>query len=147
MSKENKNLEDILKEINEVKLNYNTDDFSKSIVKQIKINEKQTKKDNLQDIQTHKEMINSHIVKELDFKRKARKFSIWTFLIIGFLIILNLGFILYWNPLKLDYKVIITIVSVSFANLFAIILVVFKYIFSSTKEILDYNSKIYEEKE
>lgn len=146
MSRENKSLEDIIKEIDEVKLNHNSQ-FPKSIIKQIKSNEKQTKKDNLQDIQTHKEMINSHIVKELDFKRKARKISIYTFFVIGFLIILNLGFILYWNPLELDYRVIITIVSVSFANLFAIILVVFKYIFSSTKEILDYNSKIYEEKE
>ncbi|MCE4965317.1 hypothetical protein BU679_01060 [Staphylococcus chromogenes] len=146
MSREKKSLEEILKEIDEVKLNHNSQ-FSKSIVKQIKTNEKQTKKDNLQDIQTHKEMINSHIVKELDFKRKARKISICTFFFVGFLIILNLALILYWNPLKLDYKVIITIVSVSFANLFAIILVVFKYIFSSTKEILDYNSKIYEEKE
>ncbi|MTV22991.1 MULTISPECIES: hypothetical protein [Staphylococcus] len=146
MSKNGKSLEDILKEIDEVKLNHNSQ-FSKSIVKQIKINEKQTKEDNLQDIQTHKEMINSHIVKELDFKRKARKVSIVSFFIVGLLIILNLALVLYWNPLKLDYKVIITLVSVSFANLFAIILVVFKYIFSSTKEILDYNSKIYEDKE
>ncbi|EKH7754146.1 hypothetical protein OJ625_RS13795, partial [Staphylococcus pseudintermedius] len=138
--------EDILKEIDEVKQNHNSQ-VSKSIVKQIKINEKQTKEDNLQDIQTHKEMINSHIVKELDFKRKARKVSIASFFIVGLLIILNLALVLYWNPLKLDYKVIITLVSVSFANLFAIILVVFKYIFSSTKEILDYNSKIYEDKE
>ncbi|EGQ2705565.1 TPA: hypothetical protein K8107_000350 [Staphylococcus pseudintermedius] len=146
MGKNVKSLEDILKEIDEVKQNHNSQ-VSKSIVKQIKINEKQTKEDNLQDIQTHKEMINSHIVKELDFKRKARKVSIASFFIVGLLIILNLALVLYWNPLKLDYKVIITLVSVSFANLFAIILVVFKYIFSSTKEILDYNSKIYEDKE
>ncbi|EGS82353.1 hypothetical protein AXF03_11740 [Staphylococcus aureus] len=145
MDRDKRSLDDILKEINEIELKSRSE-FPKDIINQIKVNEKQTKEDNLQDIQTHKEMINSHIVKELDFKRKARKFSIFTFFIVGFLIILNLGLILYCNPVKLDYKVIITIVSVSFANLFAIILVVFKYIFSSTKEILDYNSKIYEEK-
>ncbi|HAR5654006.1 TPA: hypothetical protein I1451_001767 [Staphylococcus pseudintermedius] len=80
MGKNVKSLEDILKEIDEVKQNHNSQ-VSKSIVKQIKINEKQTKEDNLQDIQTHKEMINSHIVKELDFKRKARKVSIASFLL------------------------------------------------------------------
>ncbi|HDT9275380.1 TPA: hypothetical protein REH32_002465, partial [Staphylococcus pseudintermedius] len=99
MGKNVKSLEDILKEIDEVKQNHNSQ-VSKSIVKQIKINEKQTKEDNLQDIQTHKEMINSHIVKELDFKRKARKVSIASFFIVGLLIILNLALVLYWNPLK-----------------------------------------------
>ncbi|MHB7918989.1 hypothetical protein [Staphylococcus hominis] len=146
MSKVKKNLNDLLKEINEIE--QKTDpDFSRNIERQIKENEKQLKEDSLQDIQTHKEMINSHIVKELDFKRKARKVSIISFFIVGALIILNLALMLYWNPTKLDYKVIITLVSVSFANLFAIILVVFRYIFSSTKEILDYNSKIYSEDE
>ena len=146
MSKVKKNLNDLLKEINEIEQKADPD-FSRNIERQIKENEKQLKEDSLQDIQTHKEMINSHIVKELDFKRKARKFSIISFLFVGALIILNLALMLYWNPTKLDYKVIITLVSVSFANLFAIILVVFKYIFSSTKEILDYNSKIYGEKD
>lgn len=146
MSKVKKNLNDLLKEINEIEQK-SAPDFSRNIERQIKENEKQLKEDNLQDIQTHKEMINSHIMRELDFKRKARKFSIISFLFVGALIILNLALILYWNPTKLDYKVIITLVSVSFANLFAIILVVFKYIFSSTKEILDYNSKIYGEKD
>ncbi|MCE4963078.1 hypothetical protein BUZ16_00015 [Staphylococcus haemolyticus] len=146
MSKVKKNLNDLLKEINEIEQKSDPD-FSRNIERQIKENEKQLKEDNLQDIQTHKEMINSHIMRELDFKRKARKFSIISFLFVGALIILNLALILYWNPTKLDYKVIITLVSVSFANLFAIILVVFKYIFSSTKEILDYNSKIYGEKD
>lgn len=146
MSKVKKNLNDLLKEINEIEQK-SEPDFSRNIERQIKENEKQLKEDNLQDIQTHKEMINSHIMRELDFKRKARKFSIISFLFVGALIILNLALILYWNPTKLDYKVIITLVSVSFANLFAIILVVFKYIFSSTKEILDYNSKIYGEKD
>ncbi|WP_275128952.1 hypothetical protein [Staphylococcus chromogenes] len=39
MSREKKSLEEILKEIDEVKLNHNSQ-FSKSIVKQIKTNEK-----------------------------------------------------------------------------------------------------------
>ncbi|QDW99047.1 syntaxin family protein [Staphylococcus agnetis] len=146
MNKDKKSLNDILKEIHKIEQKSGPN-FSKSIEKQIKDNEKQLKEDNLQDIQTHKEMINSHIVKDLDFKRKARKVSIICFLVIAVIIIANLGIVLYLNPAMLDYKVIITLVTASFANLVAIILVVFQYVFSSTKEILDYNSKIYEDKE
>lgn len=146
MNKDKKSLNDILKEIYKIEQKSGPN-FSKSIEKQIKDNEKQLKEDNLQDIQTHKEMINSHIVKDLGFKRKARKVSIICFLVIAVIIIANLGIVLYLNPAMLDYKVIITLVTASFANLVAIILVVFQYVFSSTKEILDYNSKIYEDKE
>ncbi|HDG6057408.1 TPA: hypothetical protein PF767_002760 [Staphylococcus aureus] len=70
MDRDKRSLDDILKEINEIELKSRSE-FPKDIINQIKVNEKQTKEDNLQDIQTHKEMINSHIVKELDFKRKG----------------------------------------------------------------------------
>ncbi|MFQ3902691.1 hypothetical protein ABLV98_05625 [Staphylococcus sp. 50Mo3-1] len=101
----------------------------------------------MQDISTHKEMINYQINKDLEFKRIARIWSIVIFLLISLIIIVNLILILYWNPINLDYKVIIALITVTFANLFTIISVVFKYVFSPTKDMLDYNANIYDKEE
>lgn len=121
-----------------------TQKSSKSLKEQIEKNEKNPKEDNLQDISTHKEMINYQINKDLEFKRKARIWSIIVFLVISFIIVVNLILILYWNPTKLDYKVIISLITVTFANLFTIITVIFKYVFSPTKDMLEYNANIYD---
>lgn len=146
MSSKNKEFNDLIKEINNIKINYK-DITSKSIKKQIERNEKKPKEDNLQDISAHKEMINYQINKDLEFKRKARSVSIYAFLLISLLIIVNLILVLYWNPANLDYKVIIVLVTVTFANLFTIITVIFKYVFSPTKDMLDYNVNIYDKNE
>lgn len=146
MSDGNKDINELIEEIKHIKINHK-DDPSKSIKKQIEQNEKNPKEDNLQDISTHKEMINYQINKDLEFKRKARIWSIVVFLLISLIIIANLILILYWNPINLDYKVIIALITVTFANLFTIITVVFKYVFSPTKDMLDYNANIYDKED
>ncbi|MBO1222567.1 hypothetical protein [Staphylococcus nepalensis] len=116
---------------------------SKSLEEQIKKNEKNIKEDNLQDLATHKEMINLQIYKDLEFKRRARFWSILVFLVISLIIVANLILILYWNPTNLNYKIIIVLITVTFANLFTIITVIYKYVFSPTKDMLEYNANIY----
>ncbi|UXR53582.1 hypothetical protein MUA82_05770 [Staphylococcus simulans] len=140
-----RNIEDLIERLNkDIDQNLKS---SRSLEEQIKKNEKNPKEDNLQDISTHKEMINYQINKDLEFKRKARIWSIIVFLFISLIIVINLILILYWNPTKLDYKVVISLITVTFANLFTIITVIFKYVFSLTKDMLDYNANIYNKDE
>ncbi|MGK3149499.1 hypothetical protein VQE80_03535 [Staphylococcus shinii] len=146
MNDEKKDINELIKEIKHIQIKHK-DNPSRSIKKQIEQNEKNPKEDNLQDISTHKEMINYQINKDLEFKRIARIWSIVIFLLISLIIIVNLILILYWNPINLDYKVIIALITVTFANLFTIISVVFKYVFSPTKDMLDYNANIYDKEE
>lgn len=117
------------------------------IKRQISKNQKQPLGDKRQDITSHKEMVNNHIAKELEFKRVAKNWSISIFLCISLIIIANLIILLYWNPAHLSDKVIIVLTTVTFANLFTIITVIFKYVFSPTKEMLDYNSNFYNHEE
>lgn len=116
-------------------------------IKQISKNQKKPLGDKRQDIKSHKEMINSQIVKELEFKRIAKIWAIIIFLIISLIIIANLILLLYWNPINLKDKVLIVLIMVTFANLFTIITLIFKYVFSPTKEMLDYNSNFYNHEE
>lgn len=146
MNDEKKDINELIKEIKHIQIKHK-DNPSRSIKKQIEQNEKNPKEDNLQDISTHKEMINYQINKDLEFKRIARIWSIVIFLLISLIIIVSLILILYWNPINLDYKVIIALITVTFANLFTIISVVFKYVFSPTKDMLDYNANIYDKEE
>lgn len=143
MSNEKKDIDELIKEIKHMQVK-NKVGSSRSIKKQIEQNEKNPKEDNLQDISTHKEMINFQINKDLEFKRKARIWSIVVFLLISIIIIVNLILVLYWNPINLDYKIIIALITVTFANLFTIITVIFRYVFSPTKDMLDYNANIYD---
>lgn len=119
-------------------------DVSKNHIKrQISKNQKQPLGDKRQDITSHKEMINNHIAKELEFKKTAKSWSIFIFLIISIVIIANLILLLYWNPSHLSDKVLIVLTTVTFANLFTIIALIFRYVFSPIKEMLDYNSNFY----
>lgn len=143
MDNANQELNEILKELEE--LHSDKDKVkNKTIDKQIEENEKRVKSDDFQGLETHKEIINKQIVDELEFKKKAKIWSIKTFLVISLIIIINLILILYWNPGHMDYKVIVVIVTATFANLFAIITLIFKYVFSPTKDMLDYNANIYD---
>jgi|GEM_PF-6049180 len=112
------------------------------ILKQILRNEKEEKVDDISDIDNHKQTINKKIVEELNFKSKAKVWSVVIMLIISMAIMSNLFIVLYWNPLNFDYKIILGLITATFANLFALIMVVFKYVFSPTKEMLDYNSSL-----
>ena len=84
---------------------------NKHIQRQISKNQKQPLGDKRQDITSHKEMVNNHIAKELEFKRVAKNWSIIIFLCISLIIIANLIILLYWNPAHLSDKVIIVLLS------------------------------------
>ncbi|WP_218697336.1 hypothetical protein [Mammaliicoccus sciuri] len=118
------------------------DKVRSEILKQILKNEKEEKADKVSDIDNHKAIINKKIVEELNFKSKAKGLSIIVMLVISIAIMGNLFVVLYWNPLDFDYKIILGLITATFANLFALIMVVFRYVFSPTKEMLDYNSSL-----
>lgn len=145
------NLEDEIAQLNE--LLDNTHNSSKNYsfdklkyARQIKKNESKEKTDDAEELKDHKEKINGYISKELNFKQIARLASVVGFLIISFIIILNLVLLLYWNPINVSDRVLVVITIATFTNLFALITVVFKYIFSPTKDMLEYNTNILEKK-
>lgn len=111
-------------------------------IKQLKINEKLSKKDEKSDFEIHKEEINKEILNEIRYKKKFRNWAVTIFLIISVLLFINLIVSLYWNPLKWDYKVIIALITATFANLFTILALVFTFIFSPTKDMLEYNANL-----
>lgn len=121
--------------------------ISKDLLKQISENEKDDKVDDISDIDSHKQIVNKKIIEELNFKSRAKVWAINIMLGLSIIIILNLLLVLYWNPLNFDYKIILGLITATFANLFALITVVFKYVFSPTKEMLDYNSALITNKE
>lgn len=145
------NLEDEIAQLNE--LLDNTHNSSKNYsfdklkyARQIKKNESKEKTDDAEELKDHKEKINGYISKELNFKQIARLVSVVGFLIISFIIMLNLVLLLYWNPINVSDRVLVVITIATFTNLFALITVVFKYIFSPTKDMLEYNTNILEKK-
>ncbi len=121
---------------------YNKTKINNELLKQILRNEKEDKVDDINDINNHKQTINKKIIEELNFKSKAKVWSIRIMLGISIVIMANLLVVLYWNPLNFDYKIILGLITATFANLFALITVIFKYVFSPTKEMLDYNSSL-----
>lgn len=145
------NLEDEITQLNKLldktqnsNSNYISDKFK--YARQIKKNESKEKSDDAEDLKNHKEKINGYISKELRFKQIARLVSVVGFLILSFIIIVNLFLLLYWNPVNISDRVLIVITIATFTNLFALITVVFKYIFSPTKDMLEYNTNILEKK-
>lgn len=140
-------INDLINKINETNAYHEEKEINNEYLKQINRNQKTNLIDDKLDIKSHKEIINDQIIKELKFKRKARFWSIILFSIISVIIVSNLALLLYWNPINLSDKVLIVMTTVTFANLFAIIAVIFKYLFSSTKEMLDYNSSFYNHEE
>ena len=145
------NLEEEITQLNELldntqnsNSNYSFDKFK--YARQIKKNESKEKTDDAEELKDHKEKINGYISKELKFKQIARLVSVVGFLIISFIIILNLVLLLYWNPVNVSDRVLVVITIATFTNLFALITVVFKYIFSPTKDMLEYNTNILEKK-
>lgn len=129
------------------KINQYNFKISKNLLKQISENEKEDKVDDISDIDSHKQIVNKKIIEELNFKSRAKVWAIRIMLGLSIIIILNLLLVLYWNPLNFDYKIILGLITATFANLFALITVVFKYVFSPTKEMLDYNSALITNKE
>lgn len=142
LHRKNKNSNKLDDKINQYNLK-----ISKDLLSQISENEKEDKVDDISDIDSHKQIVNKKIIEELNFKSRAKVWAIRIMLGLSIIIILNLLLVLYWNPLDFDYKIILGLITATFANLFALITVVFKYVFSPTKEMLDYNSALITNKE
>lgn len=87
------------------------------------------------------------VVNELHFKRNSRHKSFWALIILTSVLLLNLGAILYWNPTSLSDNIVIAMITATFANVFALIALIFRFIFSPTREILDYTKGISKDSE
>lgn len=114
----------------------------KNTEKQITKNNQKTLMDDKDEFNRHKEKVYEFIDHEFDFKKKARKISVWAFLILSILMLINLLVILYWNPVSLSDSIILALITATCANIFTIIVLIFKFIFSPTKDMMDYNTQL-----
>ncbi|MCM3638241.1 hypothetical protein M3152_10940 [Sporosarcina luteola] len=111
---------------------------------------KTEKFDSFEAYQKYKNFIMDEVKKEVSFKRKARMVSLILLGTVGVLMIANVLFMLYAPGMKIgkhrvpvfSEQLVLAMITATFVNLFAIIAVVFKYVFSSTNEMLNHTKEI-----
>lgn len=107
-----------------------------------------SKKNEYDDIDTfdrHQNFLLTELQNEIEFKRKARIWSISILSAIGLIMLLNIFAMLYFQGSKFmkviavpefESGIVLAMIGATFANLFAIITLIFKYIFSPTSELM-----------
>lgn len=111
--------------------------------------------DDLDDLLAYKRAVRKSAINQIDFKDKWRSISIFIFLAFTGLLLCNLFSLIYLSGIKIsipvlktytfpkvDSKVILIITTATFVNVFAVILLLFKYIFSPTADLLNHNRDI-----
>lgn len=136
----NENMQDLIEKLANGENEKNI--YTRVASRQIRRNNKGNIADNPDELVRHKSDIYTLLEDEMEFKKNARFVSIIILAALTMLILGNLGLVLYWNPKELGTAVIVSLITASFANIFAIVLFVFKYIFSPTKDIMEYNAKL-----
>ena len=116
----------------------NTEEYTENEIDKVNLDSKNIF-DNFQDSQIYQKEIRNSIVTQLHFKDKWRKRAIWGFIILTFILLINLFVLVYGFSQIIDTKIIILFMSLTFAHTFTIIYFLFKYIFSSTDELIKHN--------
>lgn len=107
--------------------------------------------DSFEKYSTYKNFMIEEVEKEVKFKSKVRMISLISLGIIGVLMIFNVLVMLYgpgqqiskgYMIPKFDSKLVMAMITATFVNLFAIITLVFKYVFSPTSELLNHTKEI-----
>lgn len=110
--------------------------------------------DNFDSFETYSYYKNAMIIEaknEVVFKRHVRKWSLILLGVIAILMIVNVMVMIYgpnkllFNRLRIpdfDIKLVLAMITATFVNLFAIITLVFKYVFSPTSELLNHTKEI-----
>lgn len=101
--------------------------------------------DTTEEYNEHQRTIRDYIIKEYENKMFYRKVSFWSILTItGSLLVFIYSF-LFLKADSASLSLLITLTVSVFANLIALIGIVFKYVFSSTTEIMDYSKNLYQQ--
>lgn len=151
--RETKDLESLLSIINqridedeEQEVNIGVGDFFDNIFE-----DESEKFDSFEAYTKYKNFMIEEVKKEVIFKRKVRMISLIALGLIGVLMIVNVLVMLYGANIKIykgyriphfDSKLVLAMITATFVNLFAIITLVFKYVFSPTSELLNHTKEI-----
>lgn len=98
--------------------------------------------DTNEQFNNHQTDIRNYIIEEYKTKLFYRKFSFWSIISITFSLLLFIYLFLFFKSSTAPISFLITLTVSVFANLMALIGIVFKYVFSSTTEITDYASAL-----
>lgn len=86
----------------------------------------------------HHNEIRKYIIQEYESKISYRKISFWSIMIVTFSLLVFIYMFLFLKSETAPISFLITLTVSVFANLMALIGIVFRYVFSSTTEITDY---------
>ncbi len=120
----------------------NTEEYSEKEIDKVNLDSKNTF-DNYEDSQIYQKEVRESIISQLHFKDKWRKRAIWGFSILTVVLLINLLVLVYGFSQKIDTKIIILFMSLTFVHTFAIIIFLFRYIFSSTDDLIKHNKDIF----
>ncbi|MGX0157648.1 hypothetical protein ACUXFS_000479 [Staphylococcus cohnii] len=120
----------------------NTEEHSEIEIDKVNLDSKNTF-DNYEDSQIYQKEVRESIISQLHFKDKWRKRAIWGFSILIVVLLINLLVLVYGFSQKIDTKIIIVFMSLTFVHTFAIIIFLFRYIFSSTDDLIKHNKDIF----
>lgn len=116
----------------------NAEEYSENEIDKVNLDSKNIF-DSFKDSQTYQKEIRNSVITQLRFKDKWRKRAIWGFIILTIVLLINLLVLVYGFSQKIDVKIIILFMSLTFVHTFTIIYFLFKYIFSSTDELIKHN--------
>lgn len=102
--------------------------------------------DEFSSFQEYKKFMYNEVKKEVKFKSDARKWSLIILAIISLLLFINIFVMIYLNGStickisfpKFKTEVVMAMITATFVNLFTIVTLVFKYIFSPTKDLMEH---------
>lgn len=101
--------------------------------------------DTTEEFDKHQRTIRQYIIDEYESKMFYRKFSFWSIIGITFSLLVFIYLFLFFKSSSTPISFLITLTLSVFANLMALIGIVFKYVFSSTTEITDYAKALSEQ--
>lgn len=131
-----------LKENYEEQTKDDTKEYSEEEIDNVNLDSKNIF-DSYEESQTYQKEIRNSIVSQLHFKDKWRKRATWGFSLLTIALLINLLVMVYGFTEKIETKVIILFISLTFIHTFTIIIFLFKYIFSSTDELIKHNKEMF----
>lgn len=102
--------------------------------------------DDLKEFKSYKNFMFTEVKNEVQFKRKARNWSLTILSALSLFLFINIFVMIYGSGSTIkkitiptfDSKIILAMITATFVNLFAIITLVFKYIFSPTSDLMNH---------
>lgn len=108
------------------------------------------RKNAFDDYQEYKKAVRDSVKKQIKFKDKWRQITLVSLIVLSIILFLNLIVLIYFPGVTwwgytfptTDKSIIIVFVSATFLNTFALLTLIFKYIFSPTDNLMQHNKDI-----